>query len=404
MTKNREQAMLVARLLGYFVLLFFTIAGWSAETPGKWYEKDNHNQVTLRVDLFLSTTCPHCQKADRFFRKIAAEEPWLQVHRYFINENRDALERFSQYLQDQPRQKDDYAVPAVFFCKVHWTGFENPDTTGKELLKSLRYCHQQIEQTGGLSDTAVQVLQQWAFANWYESNLTGQFSPYLFVPMMGVLDALNPCAFFCAMALFALLILQNNGIRRIVLGALFLLVVTGVHYTAQAHSPVYYQFVSWLRIPSVFAGVFLITFVLLFRKQEKNGRFYAWSLIAGVFTALVTQSYQQSDCVANFPLIFEQWLAAQQLSSRQILFVGMFYQVIYFLTLALQALLVISIVKLSRFVKFWRYFDNMAWVALLLTGVVLVAYPAALASLLASFILFFMVVLTGWLMSRKQTQ
>ncbi|WP_026069530.1 thioredoxin domain-containing protein [Legionella tunisiensis] len=82
--------------------------------PTAWFSQNQNKQVKLRVDLFLSSLCPHCKKADEFFRTLEAKTPWIEVHRYIVNEDKAALEFFNQRLQQQ--HVDSFAMPAIFFA------------------------------------------------------------------------------------------------------------------------------------------------------------------------------------------------------------------------------------------------------------------------------------------------
>ena len=125
-----------------FLLLFICSMPLWADNSFSWYTIDTNKQVTINVELFLSSACPHCHKADEFFREIEPKTPWLQVKHNIINEDKDALIRFNQFLTEL--KFNDFAVPSTFFCKSRWVGFDSTETTGKDLLKALQYCKEQI--------------------------------------------------------------------------------------------------------------------------------------------------------------------------------------------------------------------------------------------------------------------
>ena len=54
------------------ILLFFILSGklWSATLIIPWYSQDKDKKTVINIELFLSSTCPHCHKADVFFRSI----------------------------------------------------------------------------------------------------------------------------------------------------------------------------------------------------------------------------------------------------------------------------------------------------------------------------------------------
>ncbi len=119
------------------------------------------------MELFLSSTCPHCQHEKTFFDGVAKQHPELAINYHFIDQDKNALIQFNQLLSEQ--QQDDFAVPSVFFCDSRWVGFANAETTGKDLLHAIDYCQQQISQHSTLTSTTVSVLRQWANANRFDS-------------------------------------------------------------------------------------------------------------------------------------------------------------------------------------------------------------------------------------------
>lgn len=183
---------LLKNTIAVFLLLFSTL-GWSQDLSS-WFSKGENNQIKIRVDLFLSSTCPHCQKADAFFQSLQAQKPWLDVHRYIINQDKTALDSFHQELQQL--DIDDYAVPAIFFCNSRWVGFDETGITGQNLLRGLNYCYQQISQKGNLEPETISLLEQLSNASWFNANMTSKPSLALFTLTMALTDAFSPCSLF----------------------------------------------------------------------------------------------------------------------------------------------------------------------------------------------------------------
>lgn len=386
--------------LGIF-LGCWVLSALSNPPPVRWFDRDNQ-QVTLKVDLFLSTTCPHCRKADEFFNSLGEEKSWLQIQRHYINEDKAALDAFSQFLNQGTKGIDDYAVPAIFFCDSRWTGFDDAKTTGKKIIRALTYCREQIEKDGELTPATVKSLQQWATASWYENNIVNPPSAGSFIPMMALIDAVSPCGIFGLFAFISFLILQGTPGRQLTLGIFYLALTTLTHYLQQAHTALYFQILPFLIIPAAVVGLLLLLYVFENRLQPAPRPlfrslyfFFGLALAAGV----LIQSYQQN-CAPNFALIFQQWLIVQPLSSGQQMVYVLIYYLVYFFSLSLLVLLIMGLLKQKWADKHQAYFRDTALIILALVGVILLAYPSLLAKLFVSFVLITGAFLGAWIIKK----
>ncbi|WP_026069529.1 hypothetical protein [Legionella tunisiensis] len=200
------------------------------------------------------------------------------------------------------------------------------------LLRALNYCHQQIVAAGQLTPLARNLLKQWATANWYDMSIDYRPSPAIFVPMMALTDALNPCAVFCIMALFAFLWLTPTQLAQLSLGVAFIAAASLVHFIQQAYTAAFYQTWTWLFILSALLGLGLLVYVgSNYFKGRTEKPIYITGILV-VLTAMVIQAYQQT-CSPNFALVFEQWLAAQLVSPTKLVLYQLSYQIVYVLPL-----------------------------------------------------------------------
>ena len=123
----------------------------------------NAAQGDVEVDLFMSSTCSHCKKADIFFQDMQKNYSWLKVNRYIVNENKIALEDLYQHLR--LFNSIDFGVPAIFFCNSYWQGFMSNEDTGTILNQALNYCHKKLTTQGQLKESDKILLQQWSTSN-----------------------------------------------------------------------------------------------------------------------------------------------------------------------------------------------------------------------------------------------
>lgn len=381
-------------------LLFCSVSiGFTEIPPTAWFSQDQNKQVKLRVDLFLSSLCPHCHKADEFFRTLESKKPWLEVHRYVINEDKAALEFLNQRLQQQ--QVDSFAMPAIFFCDSRWVGFDDEGKTGRELLKALNYCHQQIVERGQLTALTRNLLKQWATANWYDMSIYYRPSAVIFVPMMALTDALNPCAIFCILALFAFLWLTPTQSAQLGLGILFIVTVGIVHFLQQVYITAFYQAWTWLFIPVALLGLGLLVYVgSNYFKGGTEKPIYITAILI-VLTATVIQAYQQT-CIPNFALVFEQWRAAQLVTSTKLALYEFSYQIVYLLPL-FALMIVFSFLGRSKSLEKRRLVvTQIAWIILAIIGGFFIFYPKGLSSLWISLVALAVAILLGWLTAKRR--
>src|SRR6478609_2496606 len=88
-------------------------SAWAGKAPEmSWYSEGPNDSIELNVELFLSSECTHCYNANEFFKILEPQNPWLHVHRHFINKDKSALALFSQLLAQQ--NMDDFAVPSIY--------------------------------------------------------------------------------------------------------------------------------------------------------------------------------------------------------------------------------------------------------------------------------------------------
>lgn len=374
--------------LGILLLLWSAFIG---ATAAPWFTKEPNHQVKIRVDLFLSTTCPHCTKTDLFFKQLEEKLSWLDVHRYLINQDKSALESFYQRLKQE--NSDNYSVPAIFFCGSHWLGFDNALHSGHALLRGLTYCFQQVSADNGLTTQTTTLLNQWANANWIRTGIVTNLSPLLFTIVIAFIDAFSPCSLFCILSLFAFLWL--NPKHSIKIGMLFLLIIGVMHYCQQVHSITYFQVINWLKIPAIIAGIMLIIYILNSYFAKIN-----YCLIAVLFlvaiSAVSLQSYQQT-CQINFSLIYEQWLIAQSINTSSLRAYRFIYQLIYLFPQFLFILLIYFIQARGYLKKFKPSMNVAACYILLCIGGFLLFYPIGLSYFSYSLLIFYSSLLVGWL-------
>lgn len=370
------------------VLLNLTLNVFASSSP--WFTLSEDKKTTLQVDLFLSSTCQYCHKAQGFFKTLESTLPWLKVKSYIINEDKQALIYFNQLLKQQ--NSTDFSIPSIFFCNSRWVGFSSPETTGQELLKALKYCKQQIEKNRSLTPATVNVLTRWANAQLFDSGMVENPSPARYVLTMALLDALNPCALFVLVSFLSLFLLQHDRGQQIRNGCYFILVCGLVHYFQQAFSATFFEVLPWIRIPAFFAGLMIIYYIYS-RKIAP---------ILSLLTAFFLTCYQQT-CVMNWSFIFEQRVLNLNLSHGLHLMYQLAYQVLYLLPLLLILLILLVMEKKSWLHSYRTWGEIYGALFLITSAVILMIYPLALASLYQSLGVTLVLIPIAWIIKGRIT-
>jgi len=382
---------LVCRLCLFGALLFGSIAVYAAVSPNIWYSIGPNNDVTINMDFFLSSTCPHCHKADLFLQQVEKQEPWLQIHRYVVNTDKAALQYFYERLRSQ--QQSSFAVPAFFFCDSYWAGFVDGASSGETLLRALRYCRTQIMQQGTLSDAVVNTLQSGSVANQLQISPKIERQPIEFISSTAMLNAFSSCSLFGVIALFACVCLLSKHTKHAVIaGLIFILAWVGAHFVMQHYNAIVWSnYLFYLRLLGVLACIGLLAM-----------RTYV-AIVFVPFLALAVYFNQQLCLFGNAAAVrFEQWLVQQSFSNQTHIAYQIMYQAIYALPLIIFLLLFMVLGKYQRFKRYSDVCIMASYCMLTLLALMLVIAPAWLASAPISLALLVVALLYGWYMSRSR--
>ena len=388
-------------IMGFFLCVSISLL-YAKTAPIVWYQKEPSGQMAVHLDLFITSTCVHCQKADKFFRDIEKTIPWLRVHRYVINENKSALELFYAHIEnDLPL---NFSVPTMFFCGSRWTGFSDNNHTGKALLKALTYCHQKIVQQGELRPTTIATMHEWVAASQFHIENHGSRSHAFVIIMMAFTDLMNPASLFCFMAFLAFLwICAPQKSLQIKVALVFLSSISAMHYIQQMQPTLYERILSSSQNVTLWVGLLLIfSLISMYRKRLTSMHLSSkpWVYFMVVLLVLVTSVNQRATNGFNLSLVFDQWMLEQSMSQHMRLLWELTYQLIYLLPMML--LLFIYLLTSDRpcMHGFQATFKFAAYVILMSLGFLLVAYPYALGNFLLSILLFLGAIGLGFFLNR----
>ncbi|KTC98534.1 hypothetical protein Lgee_1611 [Legionella geestiana] len=353
---------------------------------------------TLQADLYLSSTCEHCQHAQAFFDELAMTLPWLKVKRQFIDLDSNALKAFYE-AQKQIGQAGDFAVPSIIFCDSRWVGFDTSQTTGKVLLHALNYCHEALLKDGKLTANTIRVLREWAKASRLTSSMRATQSVLPLTPALALVDAFVPCALFFFFGFLALLVFvsREHLPQRALWAAIITLGVT--QFLQRSFSSWFISMHEVLRLIAVMAGVFLLTFLIqVVRAPVRRLRF----LMPLVVLVSAMLSVFQQGCLFNPSLVFNQWLMEQGYSSGRMLLASLGYQLVYLLPLVLTWWFGARL--LARTARIQPMLEKAGILYVYAIGAFLLVCPHCLSRFSLSFITLLLALAGGWWLEQRERQ
>ena len=187
-----------------FSFLFFFITTTSAQAT---------SPSPIEVDVYLTSTCPHCLDAHRFFSTYTKTHHDIHVHYHWINKSRVAITQFHSRLLKE--KKIDFSVPAFFFCDAHWTGFST--VIQQELIQNLSTCQKQLSQH--LSSSIIQKSLQEKNELMRSFNQIYVMAPSLFfIPVAAIFDLLSPCSLFFFITFLIFIYLSDQAAFSLKMG------------------------------------------------------------------------------------------------------------------------------------------------------------------------------------------
>lgn len=378
----------------YFTVIFiFFCALAQAAEKSHWYSKEN-GEVQLKLELFTTSTCPVCKKAKAFAREQLKDKDWIELKIYTINQSTQDLIDFHQRMKSTGTGEMDYMVPSFFFCGVRYVGFKSADTTGRDLLKSLTYCRQQIENQHKLSSATKKILTRWASGPFQQSQSSEPFS-WKNTLFMAFLDALDPCSFFAFVLFLSFIVIHASTQLRLKL-ALILFVLMGVgHYLQQVEAVLYYHSLLWLRGVTVIVGAALLIWLRAFYTKERSSMALT-SILAGL-AFFLTYLYQQSCSQTNVALNFQNWLMNLRLPLWQTIIAQVIYQLCYLLPAILIFFVVIYCYSDKTPLRRQYYAKYTGTSFIILTAMILIIHPIWLSILQVSVLMGLLSLFFGWL-------
>lgn len=308
--------------------------------------------ATVTLEVYHSTTCPHCRTALPFVADLARDLPWLTVETFEISGDPANAERYRRAAMAVGATAG--YVPAFIFCDTMVTGFQSAATSGEWLRRSLIACHRQRQ---GAAAEAPPPDEQVAVPGLGAVDLKDLSLPVTTL-VLGGLDAFNPCAFFVLLFLLSLMVHARSRARMALIGGVFVGISGLVYFVFMAAWLNLFVIVGHMAWVTLVAGAVAVLVGLLNVKDylwfhrgpslaipegAKPGLFARMrgllaarslaAMLAGTVVLAVAANAYELLCTAGFPMVFTRILTLHDLSpGGRYLYLAL-YNVVYVLPL-----------------------------------------------------------------------
>jgi hypothetical protein len=405
-----------------FIVLFCLFILF-ADSPTCFSETET---ASSRLYYYSAENCPHCAEYGPQINKIVARQQGAVLVEKDIWKDRTAFQQLIDLLAthgDLP-----VATPTVMLGDRVWVGLDEQKLA--EIEDALAAC-----LVAGCRDTLLRLSHTTDPAAVAASDLVPEESEeesQLVVPLLGELDAreislplvtlvlglldsVNPCAFFVLLFLLSLMVHAHSRARMLTVGLVFVLFSGVIYFLFMAAWLNLFlltggvQFITSLAgLVAVAIGLFNIKDFFLFHQgpslsisdKVKPGLYQRVrnlvqsagypSLLGGTALLAIAANSYELLCTAGFPMVYTRILTLKELSSWQYYAFLAFYNLVYIVPLLLIVILFAVTLGAHRLTEQQgRALKLISGVMMTELGAVLLVKPTLLSNLLGTVAMFF---------------
>lgn len=367
----------------------------------------------VNVFFFWGNGCPHCAKEKPFLEQLEKKYKTLKVYKYevwFDESNQALLKKAASALKT-----DIGGVPFTVIGDKYFTGYQDNNTTGKDIENAIKYCisndcNDPVGYMLGIADKNAQtaannnVIPETIRVPIIGEIRTKDVSLPVLTIMIGALDGFNPCAMWTLMFLISLLIGMHDKKRMWILGSTFIIASAAVYFLFMAawlHLILFIGFILWIRLGIGFLGLGggiynLREYVVnkenackVTRNPERRKVFdelkrftqekHFWLAMAGIIVLAAGVNIVELICSAGFPVIYTQILSLSHLPVWQYylylllyIFIFMFDDLFVFIV----SMLTLQMTGITT--KYSRFSHLIGGILMILIGLLLIFKPELL--------------------------
>jgi thiol-disulfide isomerase/thioredoxin len=372
-----------------------------------------------RLYYYSAENCPHCKEYGPLIHQLADRFPEIELVEKDIWLDRSAFEEMMELVATH----GDFpvATPTLFLGNKIWIGIDhekllNIETQLKECIASdCPDAMGRLHQGGKAKTAAPQTPEDTMVSIPLLGNLDArEVSLPLVAVTLGLLDSINPCAFFVLLFLLSLMIHAHSRMRMLTVGVVFVTFSGLIYFLFMAAWLNLFLATGGLRIATLLAGLVALLIggintkdYFLFHKgislsipeKVKPGLYQRvrdlvrsanyFSLLCGTALLAIAANSYELLCTAGFPMVFTRLLTLQQLPTWQYYTYLGLYNVIYVIPLLIIVIVfavTLGAHQLSE--RQGRCLKLISGVMMLDMGLVLVFFPTLLQSLSGTITMF----------------
>jgi len=179
------------------------------------------------IEVFVQPGCPHCGRAKAFLTALGREQPGLVIVERDVATDPGARQQLIALAEAAGIEQ--FGVPAFSVGGVLLVGFDEAETTGREIRELLRSHGPGSAPASreGIAKRVPDIVDLPVLG----PLSAGKLGLPLFTLAIGLLDGFNPCAMWALLLVLSLLVNLQSRTKMLVVGGTFV-VVGGVLYYA----------------------------------------------------------------------------------------------------------------------------------------------------------------------------
>jgi thiol-disulfide isomerase/thioredoxin len=374
---------------------------------------------TVKLYYYSAENCPHCKEYGPLIHQLAEQAPTVTLIEKDIWLDRSAFEEMMKLVAthgDLP-----VATPTLFLGNKVWIGLDHnklreveaqlkeclesgcPDAMERLLPEnSKRLAEQPLAEEGTIS------VPLWGELDAREISLP------LVTLTLGLLDSINPCAFFVLLFLLSLMIHAHSRMRMLTVGVVFVSFSGLIYFLFMAAWLNLFLATGGIRVVTLLAGFvalliggFNVKDYFMFHKgpslsipeKAKPGLYHRvrglvksanyLSLLGGTALLAIAANSYELLCTAGFPMVFTRILTLQELPTWQYYTYLGLYNVVYVIPLLIIVIIfavTLGAHQLSE--RQGRCLKLVSGIMMAVMGLVLVFFPTLLQSLSGTITIF----------------
>ncbi len=312
--------------------------------------------ATVRLYFFSATNCPHCAEVRPLLVQLAERQPDLEIVEHDIWADRDSFQLLLDLLAthgDQP-----VTTPTLFLGDRLWIGLNEGTLSAIEVeLARCRVagCPDALARIGTAPASLPAAGQDSALS----LPLLGRFdarevSLPLVTVVLGLLDSINPCAFFVLLFLLSLMVHAHSHARMLTVGVVFVSFSGLIYFLFMTAWLNLFLATGGVRYVTLLAGVVAIAVGLInikdfarFRRgisltmsEQSKSRLYQKTrrllqtgsypaLLGGTALLAIAANSYELLCTAGLPMVYTRILTLNELSTWSYYGYLAFYNLVY---------------------------------------------------------------------------